>query len=123
MTKKEMAVTFLKMAASGEVRAAYDKFIDPHFIHHNLYFKGDRQSLMEAMEAAHKKSPNKAIEVKQVLEEGDKVITYSQVVRQNPVDLNIAVVHIFKFKNDRVIELWDVGQQIPKDCPNEQGAF
>ena len=42
MTKKEIAVSFLKMAGSGDVQKAYDKFVAPAFIHHNQYFKGDR---------------------------------------------------------------------------------
>lgn len=59
MNQKESAVTFLKMAGSGDVRAAYDKFTAANSIHHNQYFKGDRESLMKAMEEAHNKSPNK----------------------------------------------------------------
>ncbi len=35
MSKKEMAVAFLKMAGSGDVRSAYEKFIATNFIHHN----------------------------------------------------------------------------------------
>jgi predicted SnoaL-like aldol condensation-catalyzing enzyme len=123
MSNKEKAISFLKMAGAGDVKAAYDKYIDPSFIHHNQYFKGDRQTLMTAMVEAHKSSPNKSIEVKQAFEDKDTVITHSLVVRKNPDEPNIAVVHIFRFENGRVIELWDVGQLISKDSPNENGAF
>lgn len=51
-----------KETAGGDVRAAYDKFIAPNFIHRNQYFKGDRKSLLEAMEHAHTASPNKSID-------------------------------------------------------------
>ncbi|MEK7357872.1 MAG: nuclear transport factor 2 family protein [Bdellovibrionota bacterium] len=122
MTRKEAAIQFLKMAGSGDVAVAYDKFIAPDFIHHNQYFKGDRKSLMDAMIDAHEKSPNKSIETKFAIEEGDKVMTYSRVV-QKPGDVEIAVAHIFRFKGDRVVELWDLGQMISKDSPNEHGAF
>ncbi len=123
MAKKEIAVTFLKMAASGNVQSAYDKFVAPHFIHHNQYFKGDRQSLMAAMEEASKTSPNKSIEIEHVYEDDDTVVTHSRVVRQNPADLNIAVIHIFRMENGQIVELWDVGQPISKDSPNENGMF
>jgi len=123
MNQKESAVTFLKMAANGDVRAAYDKFIAPNFIHHNQYFKGDRESLMKAMEEAHKKSPNKSIEVKHVYQDGNTVITHSQVLRRDSNVAPIAVVHIFRFENNRVVELWDLGQEMLKDPPNENGAF
>jgi predicted SnoaL-like aldol condensation-catalyzing enzyme len=123
MSKKEMAVAFLKLAASGEIKTAYDKFIAPWFIHHNQYFKGDRQSLMTAMEEAHTMSPNKSIEVKRVFEDGDTVITHSLVMRKDASKPPIAVVHIFRFENDRVAELWDLGQEILEDSPNENGPF
>ena len=123
MSKKEIAITFLKMASHGEVKSAYNQFISSDFIHHNPYFKGDRQSLLTAMEEAHQASPNRSIEVKLSIEEGDTVATLSQVKRADPNALPIAVVHIFKFKNHKVIELWDLGQEIMKDSPNENGAF
>ena len=121
--RKESAVAFLKMAGTGDVRAAYDKFIAPGFIHHNPYFKGDRQSLMDAMEHAHRASPNRAVEVQRAFEDGDHVITHSRVVRQDPAEPDIAVVHIFRFSGDKVAEIWDVGQMLSKDSPNENGAF
>jgi len=35
----------------------------------------------------------------------------------------VAVVHIFRFENGKVVELWDLGQQMIKDSPNENGLF
>ena len=123
MSRKESAVTFLKMAGTGKTEDAYARFIAPGFIHHNQYFKGDRESLKSAMAEAHAKSPNKLVDVKQVFEDGDFVITHSRVVGGNPSDPDVAVVHIFRFKGDKVVELWDLGQLLSKDSPNENGAF
>jgi predicted SnoaL-like aldol condensation-catalyzing enzyme len=123
VSKKESAVAFLKMAGFGKTDEAFAKFIAPSFVHHNQYFKGDRESLKSAMAGAHEKSPNKLIDVKRVFEDGDFVITHSLVVRGNPSDPDIAVVHIFKFNGDKVVELWDLGQLLSKDSPNENGAF
>ena len=123
MTNKESATSFLKMAGSGNVRAAYDEFVAPDFIHHNQYFKGDRQSLLLAMEEASKTHPNKDIDIKHIYQDGNIVITHSLVMRQDPQASRIAVVHIFKFRDGRIVELWDLGQEIAKDSPNENGLF
>ena len=123
MSRKESAAAFLKMAGTGKVEDAYARFIAPDFIHHNPYFKGDRASLKLAMAEAHAKSPNKLIDVKRIFEDGDFVITHSLVVRGNPSDPDVAVVHIFRFDGDKVAELWDLGQLLSKDSPNEFGAF
>lgn len=123
MTNKERAVSFLKLAGSGSVEEAYEKYIAPNFIHHNQYFKGDRASLMHAMVDAHKSSPNKLIDIKRALEDGDTVVTHSHVMRQNPEQAGVAVVHIFRFENDKLVELWDLGQLLDKNSPNENGPF
>ena len=123
MNRKESAVAFLRLAGTGRTEEAYAKLIAPEFVHHNQYFRGDRESLRSAMAEAHEKSPNKLIDVKRVFEDGDFVITHSRVVRRDPAEQDVAVVHIFRFEGDQVVELWDVGQLVSKDSPNENGAF
>ena len=123
MSNKTAAKEFLTMAATGDVQAAYDRFIAPNFIHHNQYFKGDRQSLLNAMKEAHQSHSNKGIEIKQTIEEGDRVMTLSEVIRKDPAAPSIAVVHIFRFENGKVAELWDLGQVLDRNMPNENGAF
>jgi len=44
-------------------------------------------------------------------------------VQHAPETAAIAVVHIFRFESDQIAELWDVGMEVPKDSPNESGAF
>lgn len=119
---KDKAVSFLQLVATGKVREAFNIYVGQDFRHHNLYFRGDADSLMLAMEESASKSPDKVFEVKQVIADGDMVAVYSHV-RQNRDDLGGAVVHIFRFHNNRIVELWDVGQKIPENSPNENGPF
>jgi predicted SnoaL-like aldol condensation-catalyzing enzyme len=120
---KEAAVDFLRLAASGKIADAYRKYIADDFLHHNGHFRGDRQSLMKAMEEDHVQNPDKILAVKHALREGDLVAVHSHV-RMNPGDeRGVAVVHIFRFKGDRVVELWDLGEPVPADLVNENGMF
>lgn len=119
---KEKAVSFLQLVASGKVREAYINHIGPDFRHHNPYFRGDSESLMIAMEENAVNNPNKVLEVKLVIGEDDIVTVYSHI-KQKPEDLGVAVIHIFRFLNDQIVELWDVGQAIPENSPNEYGMF
>jgi predicted SnoaL-like aldol condensation-catalyzing enzyme len=120
MTIQEQAKTFLQLAGSGQAEEAFQRFVSSNFIHHNQYFKGDRQSLLDAMNEAHEKAPNKKLEVKHSYIDGSVVITHSWVVKD---DMEIAVVHIFRFENDQIVELWDLGQIIDAESPNENGLF
>ncbi|MCM3118255.1 ester cyclase [Neobacillus sp. MER 74] len=119
---KEMAVSYLQLASSGKARDAFQRYIGPDFCHHNPYFSGDADSLMLAMEENAALNPNKIFEVKLVIHEKDTVAVHSHV-KQHPEDLGGAVVHIFRFKDNQIVELWDIGQPIPEESPNENGMF
>ncbi len=121
-SQKMIALEFLRLAASGQVEEAFERFVGESFVHHNQYFKGDRASLLSAMKESSVTMPNKKFETKLVLEDGDKVMVYS-FVQVFSADIQIAVVHIMRFKNNQIAELWDIGQQISKNSPNENGLF
>jgi predicted SnoaL-like aldol condensation-catalyzing enzyme len=122
MTHKKAAIDFLEHAARGDVQYAYGTHVAPGFRHHNPYFPGDADSLRAGMIDAHEKSPNRMFEVRRAIEEGDMVAVHSRVVKDH--DQEIAVVHLFRFDDrDRVVELWDVAQEVPRSSPNRHGMF
>ena len=122
MRTKEAAVSFLEMASSGNVREAYSKFVGPDFKHHNPFFEGSAKTLMAAMEENARDNPNKTLDVKLVIAEGDLVAVHSHV-RLKPEDRGGSVVHLFRFEEGRIVELWDLGQQVPEQSPNQYGMF
>jgi len=119
---KEAAMEFLRLVASGEVREAYRRHIGPGFRHHNPFFRSGAESLMAAMEENAAKNPGKVLEIQRALQDGDLVAVHSRV-RQQVGDLGAAVIHVFRFHGGRIAELWDVGQAVPGDSPNEHGMF
>jgi predicted SnoaL-like aldol condensation-catalyzing enzyme len=119
---KDSAISFIRLVGAGKVREAYDRHVGANFRHHNASFHGDRESLMKAMEENAVRNPNKLLDVKRTLEDGNYVAVHSHI-RQNPQDLGGAAVHIFRFEKDRIAEFWDIGQAIPPDSPNEFGMF
>ena len=121
-SKKDMAAEFLTMCASGEVREAYKRYVRENFKHHNPYCPCDRRSLMEAMEKSSAEDPNKSFQIRKVIESADTVAVFSRLQRSK-VDLGYAVVHILKFDGEKIAEMWDVSQEIPKESPNELGMF
>jgi len=119
---KDTAISFLKLAASGNVRKAYSKFVGAGFRHHNPFFEGSAEALLTGMEENARQNPSKVLEVKRAIAEGELVVVHSHV-RQKPGDLGAAVVHIFRFEKGRIVELWDVGQPVPDKSPNQYGMF
>lgn len=121
-SSKDIAISFLKLASSGEVREAYSQFVGAGFRQHNPFFEGSAESLMAAMEENARQNASKVLEVKHAIAEGEFVVVHSHV-RQKPGDLGAAVIHIFRFANGRIVELWDLGQPVPEKTPNQYGMF
>jgi predicted SnoaL-like aldol condensation-catalyzing enzyme len=119
---RERAIGFLTLVAAGRVRDAYERHVGPGFCHHNPSFRGDAEALRSAMEENAVASPGKTLEVKCSLQDGDQVAVFSHI-RQTPGDPGWAVVHIFRFAEGRIVELWDVGQAVPETSVNENGMF
>ena len=121
-SNKNAAVSFLKMVAGGKVQEAYSKFVGEGFRHHNPFFEGSAESLQAGMEANALQNPDKVLDVKRVIAEGELVAVHSHV-QQKPGDRGAAVVHIFRFENGRIVELWDLGQPVPDESSNQFGMF
>jgi predicted SnoaL-like aldol condensation-catalyzing enzyme len=122
VTRKQVAVSFLRDLAAGKARAAFDALVAPNFRHHNAYFAGDARSLMNAIDDDARKNPDKVLDIQHALEDGDLVAVHSHV-RQHSGDPGIAVVHLVRFQGDKIVEFWDVAQQVPPESPNENGMF
>jgi len=122
MDNRDIATTFLRMCSRGQVREAYERYVSAGFVHHNAWFPGDRQSLLEAMERSAAAEPNKSFEVKQVIDGGDRVAVLSHLVRAG-AGAEYAVVHIARIAGGKIVELWDVAQEIPRESPNARGMF
>lgn len=121
-TKKDIARDFLNLASQGRSREAFRLYAGNGFRHHNVYFKGDAESLITAMEESAKKNPDKILEFQRTLQDGELVAVHSRI-RQNPTDPGAAVIHIFRFEADKIAEAWDFGQAVPTEIINENGMF
>ena len=120
MNKKEIAVSFLKLASSGDVREAFDKYVHPEFTHHLLSLKGDRGSFLKAMEENARQFPHKTYEALHSLEDGDMVAIHGRVELAPRV---FGVIHVFRFSGNRIIESWEASQEALDNSPNENGLF
>ncbi len=117
-SRKDSAVSFLNLAASGHVQEAYREHVSAaNFHHHNPFFADGATALMAGMEENARQYPDKTLEVLHAIEEGDIVVVHSRV-QPRQGDRGAALVHLFRFEGDRIAELWDIGQPVPADAVN-----
>jgi predicted SnoaL-like aldol condensation-catalyzing enzyme len=120
--QSQAALSFLTLVTTGNTREAYDAHIHPEFRHHNQYHTGDRAALLKGMEDNDAQFPDKKFEVKRLLEDGDMVVAHSLLEFGGGMR-PMTVAHFLRFQDGKIIEMWDIGQEIPKDSPNENGPF
>jgi predicted SnoaL-like aldol condensation-catalyzing enzyme len=120
-TNKQRAVDFLDLVTHGHIDDAYEKYVDMDGVHHNIFTPAGFGALREGMKEAHAKFPHKQFDMQHVLGDEDFVAVHSYLKLNE--ETQMSVVHLFRFKDQRIIEMWDVGQAIPKELPNEDGPF
>jgi predicted SnoaL-like aldol condensation-catalyzing enzyme len=119
---KQAAVQFLRLVVEGQIEEAYRFYVDPAGKHHNPFFPAGFPALEKAMEENQLKMPSKQLTVINVLGDGDLAAVHSRLVL-SPGGDELATVHLFRFRGDKIVELWDCGQTLPADSPNTDGAF
>jgi predicted SnoaL-like aldol condensation-catalyzing enzyme len=119
---KTAASHFLELTAIGNVTEAFDLYVGGDFRHHNINFKGDAKSLKAAMIESAAYLPEKQLEIQFAIQEDNLVSVYSKVTI-SPGEPGIALVHFFRFENNKIAELWDLVQAPPEEVINENGLF
>lgn len=122
LSNKKIATDFLELVVSGKIDQAYAKYVNMQGKHHNVYFPEGFETLKQAMKENHEKFPNKKFLIKNVLSDGDLVVVHSNLIMKKG-ETELVVFHMFRFNNNKIIEMWDCGQAIPADCLNKDGAF
>ena len=122
LSQKDIVKTFLNQVTTGEAYEAFRDYVADDFKHHNPYYPGNGPAIMEGMADSYREFPNKTFEIKHLVEEGDMVVAHS-FLKQAPDDEGMMVVHMFRFRQGKIVELWDIGQAIPENVVNENGLF
>jgi len=120
MTLAEIAADFLKLVSAGLSQEAFHKYVHPDFVHHLVYIEDGRQSYLEATLDNVDEFPDKSYETLHAFGEGDMAAVHSKVVL---APKTYAVIHIFKFKEGKIIESWEASQEEIENSPNKDGLF
>jgi predicted SnoaL-like aldol condensation-catalyzing enzyme len=122
MSNLDAATDFLTLASSGHVKQAFSQYVDSSFKHHNPFFEAGPGALAAAMDDNAKQHPAKVCTIHHAVANDNLVIVHSHV-RMAPDELGVATMHVFRFVDGKIVELWDVGQPVPAESPNTDGMF
>jgi predicted SnoaL-like aldol condensation-catalyzing enzyme len=121
---KQIAIEFYNAALNEKNWEKTKSFIGNRYVQHNLHAIDGPEGLKAHIEFLKRDFPKNHGEIKHVLADGDLVALHIHCQR-SPEMRGYAVVDIFRVENGKVVEHWDVVQEIPdpKDAKNQNTMF
>jgi predicted SnoaL-like aldol condensation-catalyzing enzyme len=118
---KKLVTAFYERVLNQKDIAAIDEYVGP-YKQHNPKAGDGPEGLKGYIAYLRENSPKSHSEIKKVLADGDYVILHVHAVRE-PGARGLAIIDIFKVDNGRIVEHWDVIQEIPEKTANNNGMF
>lgn len=97
-------------------------YIGNRYVQHNPNAADGPDGFRKFIGFLREKFPNSHSEIKRSLVDGDYVILHVHAVRE-PGSRGRAIVDIFKLENGKIVEHWDVVQEIPENPANGNTMF
>ena len=120
---KANAISFYEMMFNDcEPRKAVERYVGDEYIQHNPLVGDGKRVFIEYFERMQAEYPGKKVTVKRALADDDFVVLHCHQTWPGLPDY--AGIDIFRFdENGKVVEHWDVLQEIPENAEHGNGMF
>jgi len=119
---KKVVRDFYEAAINQKDFEAASKFLGAKYVQHNPRAADGAEGLKGYLAYLKNTFPRSHSEIKRVIAEGDLVVLHVHAVRE-PGSLGQAIMDIFRVENGKIVEHWDVIQDIPDKPANANGMF
>jgi len=118
---KKLVVEFYRMVfVDKKVREGFEQYVVEGYIQHNPMVPTGREAAVKLL--SERIRPESIADVKRVIAEGDLVVLHVHS-RSNAQDRGRAIVDIFRVKDGKIVEHWDVIQPVPEQAANDNTMF
>jgi len=121
-SNKKIVVEFYEKAINGKDFDASSSYLGSRYTQHNPGGVDGPEGLKGFLQFLKQSFPHSHSDIKRVFADGDYVIVHSHSIRE-PGTLGRAVIDIFLLENGKIVEHWDVVQDIPEKPMNTNGMF
>jgi predicted SnoaL-like aldol condensation-catalyzing enzyme len=101
---------------------AVAKYLGPNYRQHNPGSGDGPEPFIAIVNRFAQIFPDLRMEPKRIIAEGDYVVLHSHLILK-PGDRGTAVVDIFRLENGKIVEHWDVVQEVPETSANNNTMF
>ena len=119
---KKVVVDFYEKGLNQKDYEAAARHFGARYVQHNPLAADGAEGFKALLQFLREKFPQSHSTIKRVWAEDDYVILHVHTVRE-PGTRGTAIVDIFKLDNGKIVEHWDVRQDIPEKAGNANGMF
>ena len=117
---KQLIAEFYELAINKKDFARARAYMGPYYRQHSTYGADGHEGLAGFVEWARKELPDFHVDFVRMIADGDYVLMHN---RGNDSPNTKAVVDIFRLENGKVVEHWDVVQDVPSTSKNKNTMF
>ena len=119
---KKIVVDYYQTAFGGNPEKAVADHFGPRYIQHNPDAQDGPEAFIGFVKYLRGEYPELLLDIKRVIAEGDMVVTHSHLVLE-PGKPGRALADYFRLEDGKVVEHWDVIQEVPATAANTNGMF
>jgi predicted SnoaL-like aldol condensation-catalyzing enzyme len=119
---KKVVLEFYEQAINRKDFESASKYLGTRYLQHNQRAADGREGLKGFVQYLRDKYPNAHSDIMRVFTDGDHVILHVHAVRE-PGTRGVAIVDIFRLLNGKIVEHWDVHEDILDKAANSNGMF
>ena len=119
---KRVVVDYYQTAFDGNPEKAVADHFGDRYIQHNPDAENGPEAFIGFVHWLRGEFPHLHLEIKRVIAENDMVVTHSHLVL-NPGQPGRALADFFRLEEGKVVEHWDVIQDIPATSANSNTMF
>lgn len=120
-TNKKIVTVFYQDLFGDKDPSAIDKYIVEDYIQHNPTVADGRKALKDGVKQWFVGAPKEKIDIQHIAADGDLVFIH---LKSKGADgILTSVIDIFKLKNNKIVEHWDVIQAVPEKSANNHPMF